>query len=253
MLVNVMYSIRSTISPYKPNTVSLPYLNRWIQPDSIIPDPGISQAWNRFSYVNINPVRYNDPTGHYLCEGLDCSGGPGAGSGGTVGGGGGLPGPTDLPGDRKEKNEEDGGRYGGIQEGPGELLLPEEVGWITEQILASFGTSDDWNTAATTFDILAWLTDFYAAGVVTYAGFYGAGLTSPFIAAGLPEVPMVTGLAGMAIAELIVQPVLMIGNMFATTSTIFTVVAETKIGTTRIEDGIFSDTVVNSATLTGIG
>ena len=30
----------------------------------IIPDPGNSADWNRYAYVNYNPVRYNDPTGH---------------------------------------------------------------------------------------------------------------------------------------------------------------------------------------------
>jgi len=27
-----------------------PYLNRWIQPDTIIPDPGNPQSLNRYSY-----------------------------------------------------------------------------------------------------------------------------------------------------------------------------------------------------------
>jgi RHS repeat-associated protein len=41
-------------------------LGRFIQPDSIVPDLTDTQAWNRFSYVNNNPVKYNDPTGHLL-------------------------------------------------------------------------------------------------------------------------------------------------------------------------------------------
>jgi len=44
-----------------------PYLNRWVQPDSIIPDPGNSQDWNRYSYVRDNPLKYTDPTGHWIC------------------------------------------------------------------------------------------------------------------------------------------------------------------------------------------
>jgi RHS repeat-associated protein len=40
------------------------YLNRWTQPDSIIPDLTDPQSWNRYSYVNNNPVKFNDPTGH---------------------------------------------------------------------------------------------------------------------------------------------------------------------------------------------
>jgi RHS repeat-associated protein len=92
-----------------------PYLNRWIQPDSTIPSDGSSysplvvdyhetrfldqlnqennkrlenpqtksspvptnsQSLDRYSYVNNNPVRYNDPTGHKNCEedGYNCPG-----------------------------------------------------------------------------------------------------------------------------------------------------------------------------------
>jgi hypothetical protein len=41
-----------------------PYINRFLQPDSIIPSPANPQNWNRFSYVGNNPLRFNDPTGH---------------------------------------------------------------------------------------------------------------------------------------------------------------------------------------------
>jgi hypothetical protein len=42
-----------------------PYLNRFIQPDSIVPNPANPQSLNRFSYVYNNPIQYNDPTGHF--------------------------------------------------------------------------------------------------------------------------------------------------------------------------------------------
>jgi RHS repeat-associated protein len=44
-----------------------PYLNRWIQPDTIVPQStqGV-QAWDRFAYANNNPLRYTDPTGHTI-------------------------------------------------------------------------------------------------------------------------------------------------------------------------------------------
>jgi RHS repeat-associated protein len=40
-------------------------LNRWTQPDTIVPlaTQGV-QAWDRYAYVNNNPVKYNDPMGH---------------------------------------------------------------------------------------------------------------------------------------------------------------------------------------------
>jgi hypothetical protein len=42
------------------------YLNRWTQPDTIIPDLYNPQNLNRFTYVTNNPILYNDPSGH--CE-----------------------------------------------------------------------------------------------------------------------------------------------------------------------------------------
>ena len=53
-----------------------PYLNRWTQPDTIIPDPSNPQDWNRYTYARNNPVKYNDPSGHDVgCGGrnADCS------------------------------------------------------------------------------------------------------------------------------------------------------------------------------------
>ena len=41
-----------------------PYLNRWIQPDTIIPDYSDPQDWDRYAYSRNNPVKYIDPDGH---------------------------------------------------------------------------------------------------------------------------------------------------------------------------------------------
>jgi hypothetical protein len=50
-----------------------PYLNRWLQPDSIVPEPGNPQALNRYSYVYNSPLNYTDPSGHAAtCP--DCGG-----------------------------------------------------------------------------------------------------------------------------------------------------------------------------------
>jgi RHS repeat-associated protein len=42
-----------------------PYLNRWIQPDSDVPESQGVQAYDRYAYANNNPVKYTDPTGHF--------------------------------------------------------------------------------------------------------------------------------------------------------------------------------------------
>jgi RHS repeat-associated protein len=47
-------------------------LGRFAQADTVVPEPGNPQALNRYSYVNNNPLRYVDPTGHYIDEGNFC-------------------------------------------------------------------------------------------------------------------------------------------------------------------------------------
>ncbi|MFN3217667.1 MAG: RHS repeat-associated core domain-containing protein [Acidimicrobiales bacterium] len=46
-----------------------PLLGRFTQADTIVPDPATPAAFNRYSYVINNPLKYVDPTGH--CYGLD--------------------------------------------------------------------------------------------------------------------------------------------------------------------------------------
>lgn len=41
-----------------------PALGRFIQPDTIIPNPGDVAAFDRYAYVLNNPLKYSDPTGH---------------------------------------------------------------------------------------------------------------------------------------------------------------------------------------------
>ena len=42
-----------------------PSLGRFTSPDTIVPTSTQgTQAWDRYAFVNNNPVRYNDPTGH---------------------------------------------------------------------------------------------------------------------------------------------------------------------------------------------
>ena len=44
-----------------------PSLGRFLSPDTIVPTSTQgTQAWDRYAFVNNNPVRYNDPTGHEI-------------------------------------------------------------------------------------------------------------------------------------------------------------------------------------------
>jgi len=50
-----------------------PALSRFVQADTIVPQTRNPQAWDRFAYVQNNPVMYTDPSGHYYCEGsIEC-------------------------------------------------------------------------------------------------------------------------------------------------------------------------------------
>jgi RHS repeat-associated protein len=44
-----------------------PGVGRFLTADSVVPDPLRSQAWNRYIYVENNPIAYIDPSGHQIC------------------------------------------------------------------------------------------------------------------------------------------------------------------------------------------
>ncbi len=52
-----------------------PALGRFVSADTIVPEPGNPQAFNRYSYVENNPVRYTDPSGHCSAKYGSCGGG----------------------------------------------------------------------------------------------------------------------------------------------------------------------------------
>jgi RHS repeat-associated protein len=53
------------------------YLNRWCQPDDIIPDPGNPIDLDRYAYARNNPLRFADPSGHWSEDQLNESLGKG--------------------------------------------------------------------------------------------------------------------------------------------------------------------------------
>jgi len=52
----------------------LPEVGRFISADSIVPEPGEPQSYNRYSYVRNSPMNFTDPTGHRECLDSNLSG-----------------------------------------------------------------------------------------------------------------------------------------------------------------------------------
>lgn len=52
----------------------VPYINRFLSADTIVPNPSNPQSYNRYSYVNNNPIRFVDPSGRCLTESSDNGG-----------------------------------------------------------------------------------------------------------------------------------------------------------------------------------
>jgi RHS repeat-associated protein len=51
-----------------------PAVGRFIQADTIIPEPANPLAWDRYAYANNNPLYYTDPSGHKPCDRLGKNG-----------------------------------------------------------------------------------------------------------------------------------------------------------------------------------
>ncbi|MBN2115864.1 MAG: hypothetical protein JW730_04805 [Anaerolineales bacterium] len=43
-------------------------MNRFLQPDSSVPNPTDPQEFNRYTYVGNNPLTYYDPGGQFKCK-----------------------------------------------------------------------------------------------------------------------------------------------------------------------------------------
>ena len=45
----------------------MPEIGRFVSPDTIVPEPGNPQSFNRYSYTRNNPMNFTDPSGHREC------------------------------------------------------------------------------------------------------------------------------------------------------------------------------------------
>jgi RHS repeat-associated protein len=48
----------------------VPSIARFASADTLVPDPENPQSFNRYAYTYNNPLRFTDPSGHRVCEGL---------------------------------------------------------------------------------------------------------------------------------------------------------------------------------------
>lgn len=53
-------------NPFALASAANPVVGRFISADTLVPQPGSSQAYDRFAYVNNNPINFNDPSGHCI-------------------------------------------------------------------------------------------------------------------------------------------------------------------------------------------
>ena len=52
----------------------LPQIGRFVSPDTIVPEPGNPQSYNRYAYTNNNPINNTDPSGHRPASGCEYEG-----------------------------------------------------------------------------------------------------------------------------------------------------------------------------------
>jgi len=51
-----------------------PVISDFISADTLIPEVGSSQAYDRYAYSNNNPINFSDPSGHKACNAVDANG-----------------------------------------------------------------------------------------------------------------------------------------------------------------------------------
>jgi RHS repeat-associated protein len=145
------------IMDYKARFYS-PYINRFQQPDSIIPNPANPQSFNRFSYVAGNPINFNDPSGHdadYFCSGSNdtssrCTGFvQDQGTLGSSQNGGGNSGGQGDEGEEPNAENQLTAELGDFQ------LLPATYDFLTYSQIAQEGYSGYWLSGAPAYgDVL---------------------------------------------------------------------------------------------------
>ena len=139
-----------------------PKLGRFLSADTIVPGAANPQAYNRYSYVLGNPLKYTDPSGHGQCRTQEeCAemGTTPMGTGGNGGGGG------DGGRDGCRHNDPDCRDEGG--QGSGCQLTPEYLCQLPKDELQSL-SNGDYSSHTASFSSLAPI--YFSAGIIVYFG-----------------------------------------------------------------------------------
>ena len=64
IVLSVLFVVFSSFAVQVSGRQYNPHTRRFMQPDTIIPNPYNPQSLNRYSYAYNNPMAYTDPTGH---------------------------------------------------------------------------------------------------------------------------------------------------------------------------------------------
>ena len=212
-----------------------PYINRFLQPDTIIPSPASPQSWNRYSYVLNNPINASDPSGH-KCVGepeecLNEKGKPINGAGrlsvGTSGGSNGSL-EDDLKTDDSDDDDDDGFEITLLDSQTSATALLDLFGWTPSGLLKFAKVMDVIALAVDSALLIGVYTVAITAAIV--GGVAGAAAGPEGILAGA----VAGAIKGWKTGEALASPFLVIGNSLATAATTAGFLADEATGNTSI-------------------
>lgn len=200
-----------------------PMLGRFLSADTIVPNPYNPQDFNRFSYVRNNPLRYTDPTGHWVDEGCGYSACNDTTSSGV----------QVISGTRTgNSNRQSNG--GLVYSAPTPSDLPSDDDIVINLDIDNIpGTADFYSDLATSLDVSVLGLDLSLEALAA-AGFiigywYGAAWSGGTPVTGLPG-----GFIGWSIVQMSVQPIITAGNWVALAATVSGTIADDMAGNSEI-------------------
>ncbi|MEP7134617.1 MAG: RHS repeat-associated core domain-containing protein [Chloroflexota bacterium] len=144
-----------------------PYINRFVQPDTIIPGAANPQAWNRYSYVLGNPLKYTDPTGHMQAEDGYTSNNGKCSKGDTS---------CNWIGKSKDKTKKDKNKDGGGVHKPLLALSNDTTQNCQANPDCFYASTSDLDTSIT---VLGWEQDILTVAAIAYGAIGSTAIETP--------------------------------------------------------------------------